>query len=290
VDENGKTILKGTPNGKAKFKFEILPMDYNMMSLMSIEDAPLLLDLKGKLLADNEDKTPISGVKFLLLNERKEAMTFTTTEADGKFVFASVMPYDYEYTIDDVDAKKIPFEKLVVTDEKGRVLKSIVKDSEGKFKFRLLDQEKFYLSSIAMAEVDPWLSLGTMNKEKNEKIIIESIYYESGSARILPDAEVILQKTIAALTKNPKLTLEVQSHTDAVSSDEYNMDLSIKRSNSVVDYLVTKGKIDKKRLKATGFGETQLTNRCVNGVECSDAEHKQNRRTIFVLNYNEKLK
>jgi outer membrane protein OmpA-like peptidoglycan-associated protein len=43
--------------------------------------------------------------------------------------------------------------------------------------------------------------------------------------------------------------------------------------------------IDKKRLTAKGFGETQLTNHCTNGVECSDAEHKQNRRTVFKINY-----
>lgn len=78
--------------------------------------------------------------------------------------------------------------------------------------------------------------------------------------------------------------IEVQSHTDAVASDEYNMDLSQKRANTVVEYMVAKG-IDKKRLTAKGFGETQLTNKCVNGVECSDAEHKQNRRTVFKISY-----
>ena len=36
---------------------------------------------------------------------------------------------------------------------------------------------------------------------------------------------------------------------------------------------------------AKGMGETQLANQCANGVDCSDAEHKQNRRTIFKLIY-----
>jgi tetratricopeptide (TPR) repeat protein/outer membrane protein OmpA-like peptidoglycan-associated protein len=290
VDENGKTIMTGVSDGKKKFKFSILPMDYNVMTMMSIDDAPLMLDIKGKLVANNDDKTPIGNIKFLLLNERKEAMTFTTTEGDGKFTFANVMPYDYEFSIDDLDSKKIPYEQILVTDEKGRILKQIKKDGEGKFRFRLLDQEKNFLSSIALAETDPWLSLDNLNKENKEKTIIENIYYESGSFKILPSAEDVLKKTIEAMKKNPKLTLEVQSHTDAVAGDEYNMELSIKRANAVVDYIITKGMIDKKRLSAKGFGETQLSNRCVNGVECSDAEHKQNRRTVFVLNFNEKLK
>ena len=43
--------------------------------------------------------------------------------------------------------------------------------------------------------------------------------------------------------------------------------------------------IDKSRLSAKGYGESQLSNRCANGVECSDAEHKQNRRTVFKISY-----
>lgn len=50
----------------------------------------------------------------------------------------------------------------------------------------------------------------------------------------------------------------------------------------MVDYIQSKG-IDKKRLIAKGMGETALTNHCANGVDCSDAEHKQNRRTVFKL-------
>ncbi|MEO8762154.1 MAG: OmpA family protein, partial [Bacteroidia bacterium] len=110
------------------------------------------------------------------------------------------------------------------------------------------------------------------------------IYYESGSYKILPAAETILAKTIESMKKNPTLLLEVQSHTDATAGDEYNMDLSQKRANTVVDYLVSKG-IDKKRLTAKGYGETQLTNKCANGVDCSDEEHRQNRRTVFKLSY-----
>jgi outer membrane protein OmpA-like peptidoglycan-associated protein len=132
--------------------------------------------------------------------------------------------------------------------------------------------------------VDPWLKALKLNKEKPEMAIIENIYYPSGSFEILPEAQPVIQKAIDALNGNPKLVLEVQSHTDAVASDEYNMDLSQKRANTVLDYMVSKG-IDKKRITAKGFGETQLINKCANGVECSDAEHKQNRRTVFKISY-----
>ncbi len=95
-------------------------------------------------------------------------------------------------------------------------------------------------------------------------------------------SEAIIDKAVEALKANPKLTLQVESHTDAVAGDEFNLDLSQKRATSVVDYIQSKG-IDKKRLIAKGMGETALTNQCANGVDCSDAEHKQNRRTVFKL-------
>jgi outer membrane protein OmpA-like peptidoglycan-associated protein len=86
------------------------------------------------------------------------------------------------------------------------------------------------------------------------------------------------------MQSNPKITMEVQSHTDAVAGDDYNMELSQKRATKVIEYMIAKG-ADKKRLTAKGFGESQLSNRCTNDVECSDAEHKQNRRTVFKINY-----
>jgi outer membrane protein OmpA-like peptidoglycan-associated protein len=49
-----------------------------------------------------------------------------------------------------------------------------------------------------------------------------------------------------------------------------------------VDYLVKQG-IDKSRLKAVGYGEKMILNRCKNGVKCSEAEHAVNRRTEFKL-------
>jgi len=55
------------------------------------------------------------------------------------------------------------------------------------------------------------------------------------------------------------------------------MKLTERRGQSVMDYLVGKG-IDASRIKITAYGETKLTNRCSDGVKCSEAEHAANRR------------
>jgi outer membrane protein OmpA-like peptidoglycan-associated protein/tetratricopeptide (TPR) repeat protein len=284
TDNNGTVILVSKLLEKGKYKFEIIPSDVNVMALMTVDDQPIKIDVKGRLIADNPEKTPIASVKFLLMNERDEIISFHVTDADGNFNFPGLLPSGkYNFAIDVLDSKKIAFNKIFVTDEGGKIIKEIVKNNEGIFKFKLLESERASLSTLAAEDFDPWANLKfTATKKQIE--IIENIYYESGSFKIPPSAEPILAKAIEAMKANPTLLLEVQSHTDATAGDEYNMDLSQKRANAVVDYFVSKG-IVKKRLTAKGFGETQLTNKCANGVDCSDEEHRQNRRTVFKLIY-----
>jgi len=284
TDNTGKTILKSKLMEKGKYKFEIIPSDEATMSLMTVDDQPLKIDVKGRLIADNQERTPLASVKFLLMNERDEIISFHVTDVDGNFAFPGLLPSGkYNFAIDAIDSKRIPFNKIYVTDEHGKIIKEILKSAEGVFKFKLLASERAQLETIAEEDFDPWNNL-KFSTAKKEIEIIEDIHYESGSFKILPAAEVVLSKAIDALKKNPTLLLEVQSHTDATAGDEYNMDLSQKRANTVVDYIVSKG-IDKKRLTAKGFGETQILNRCANNVDCSDEEHRQNRRTVFKLSY-----
>jgi outer membrane protein OmpA-like peptidoglycan-associated protein len=84
------------------------------------------------------------------------------------------------------------------------------------------------------------------------------------------------------MNDNPEWKVELGSHTDCRGSDTYNKTLSQKRSNSAVSYIISKG-IGKERIIAKGYGETQLVNRCDDGVQCTEAEHRQNRRTEFKI-------
>ncbi len=283
ADENGNTILSSSEDGDQKFRFSILPSDYATMSLMTLDDAPLLVDIKGKLIASNESKTPLSNITVTLMNGKGEAISSKKTDAFGAFLFSKLAPReDYTIKTDSAESKNIAENKILITDENGKIIKELMRNPAGYFKYTLLPADKAQL--IKISAVDPWLKALKLSKDKSEMLIIENIYYPSGSFEILPEAEVVLAKAIEALGSNPKLVIEVQAHTDAVASDEYNMELSQKRANTAMEYIASKG-IDKKRLTAKGFGETQLTNKCVNGVECSDAEHKQNRRTVFKISY-----
>lgn len=106
------------------------------------------------------------------------------------------------------------------------------------------------------------------------------IFYELASARLTSESKRIIDNTLMPILSSKNVNIEIMSHTDSRGDDAYNMSLSQQRANAVVNYLVSKG-ISRSRLSARGFGETRLVNRCSNGVQCSEGEHKCNRRTEF---------
>lgn len=110
-----------------------------------------------------------------------------------------------------------------------------------------------------------------------EKVtVLENIYYDLAKADIRPDAALELDKLVKILKDNPNIRIELSSHTDSRSGDDYNLALSQVRAQSAVDYLVSQG-IAADRLVAKGYGETQL--RIQNAQ--TEEEHQTNRRTEF---------
>ncbi|TRZ42525.1 OmpA family protein [Robertkochia solimangrovi] len=111
---------------------------------------------------------------------------------------------------------------------------------------------------------------------------IAIVYYAFDSSYLTEDDKAIVEELVEFMNKYPRAKLDIQAHADSRGSADYNMWLSQKRGKRIVDYIVSKG-IDEKRLTYTGFGETQLVNRCADGVPCSAEEQRQNRRTKYVL-------
>jgi len=121
-----------------------------------------------------------------------------------------------------------------------------------------------------------------MKMEMNKTFVLDNIYYDLNSWKILSSSEIELNKLVAIMRENPTLKIELGSHTDSRGSDQYNLTLSQKRSESAVAYIIKSG-ISKVKITAKGYGETKLLNRCKNGVACTDDEHRVNRRTEFKI-------
>lgn len=112
----------------------------------------------------------------------------------------------------------------------------------------------------------------------NKTFVLENIYYDLDKFNIRDDAAIELDKLVQILKDNPTVKIELSSHTDARATDSYNNKLSQNRAQSAVDYIVTKG-IDKERMVAKGYGETQLIIKDAKTEE----EHQKNRRTEFTI-------
>ena len=78
------------------------------------------------------------------------------------------------------------------------------------------------------------------------------------------------------LVDNPKISIELSSHTDQRGKNAYNMKLSQQRAEAAVAYIVSKG-IDKTRITAKGYGKT----RPIVANAKTEEEYQRNRRTEF---------
>jgi peptidoglycan-associated lipoprotein len=116
----------------------------------------------------------------------------------------------------------------------------------------------------------------------NEQIRLNNIYYDFDDDKILADAEQDLQFLVDLMKQYPDMEIELSSHTDAQGNDDYNQKLSQRRAQSAKNWMVAKG-INTKRIDAVGYGESQILNDCINGVDCTDEEHRVNRRTEFKI-------
>lgn len=107
------------------------------------------------------------------------------------------------------------------------------------------------------------------------------IHFDYNSAILSTESKSIIDATLLKfLAEKPSLKVEIMSHTDSRGNDKYNMILSQKRAESVMEYLSSMG-IAKTRMIANGYGETKLKNKCVNRAYCTEQQHAENRRTEF---------
>ncbi|HEY4651084.1 MAG TPA: OmpA family protein [Pontibacter sp.] len=195
----------------------------------------------------------------------------------------------------------VPNQVVVLQNERGQKIKETTSDAQGKFTFSLDTASTYSLVServgfftarqrittagkipaqdqltedVTDIRLTATLVLNQIVKEK--PIVLENIFYDFDKADIRPDAAVELDKLVEVLQDNPNISIELSSHTDSRGSDVYNLDLSQRRAESAVEYIISKG-ISKGRITAKGYGETRPVVRNAK----TEADHQRNRRTEF---------
>lgn len=113
--------------------------------------------------------------------------------------------------------------------------------------------------------------------EVGNSVVLKNIFFDFDQSKIKPESINELNRLVKLLKDNPKVKVEISSHTDDIGSEEYNQKLSESRCKSVIDYIISKG-IIANRLIAKGYGETKP-------VSKNDTEEgrQSNRRTEFKI-------
>jgi peptidoglycan-associated lipoprotein len=202
----------------------------------------------------------------------------------------------------------LPNTKVSVVDGNGDVMQDFVTGNDGRFLFRIYENETYdlvgeidgylvkrQLFSTVGKGVDPTtlkdlvtnITLDTLmvldKIELNKIFVLDNIYYEFNEHFITKQAGKELDKLAQILIDNPEIKIELSSHTDSVASVEYNQNLSQKRAESAVNYLIQRG-ISPERMIAKGYGELKPIARNTNpdGTD-NRAGRDRNRRTEFKI-------
>lgn len=201
---------------------------------------------------DGELNTPIEGATVQILDSDNALIQQLTTNSEG--YYNTKVSYHMDYII-----------KVTKENYTGADAFSTKGKNDRNHDFVLY-------SSGASIAVDKDLA----------KILNIIIYFDFDKSNIRSDAKVELQKIVEALKQYPHINIAIGSHTDSRANDLYNEKLSDRRAHATMEYLIKQG-ISRERLTAKGYGESQLLNKCSNGVPCSEKEHQQNRRSEFII-------
>ncbi len=133
-------------------------------------------------------------------------------------------------------------------------------------------------------------SIADIVEEKEGKMVLNlmDFFFASGQSNLTPEITMEIDKVIDAVKKFPRLKFSIETHTDSRGGRSSNQKVSEQRSAAIKSYLLKNGVPEENITGSKGFGEDRIVNNCTDGVYCLDFLHKQNLRTLFVVeNYDE---
>lgn len=209
-------------------------------------EIPCEVTINVKLLNEYTDG-PIAGARVDMYDGMENNLSSRTTAADGSSSFKAEC-------------------------DKGHVLQGIAKDYES---------NAVEVQSANNTEVNVVIRLRPIEDIiVDDRVVLNPIFFDLDKHNIKPQAAFELDKLVAIMKKYPKMVIKAESHTDNRGSDEYNLDLSERRAQSTVQYVISQG-IDASRITGEGKGETSPKFDC--GTKCTQEQHAKNRRSEFII-------
>ena len=210
---------------------------------------------------DEKTNKTLDNVSVSVTNSDNTIIATAKTDLEGKINFNSLIP-------NSIYKVKLEKDKYILKEVELRM------DAENTISTILL--------SKMSGEVDISKVPTVVDYDVASDLQIDKIYFNLNKYSIRDDAKFKLDNLVAYMNLHPNINIEIGSHTDSRASKEYNLILSQKRAQSILNYLTARG-IVSSRLIAVGYGELKLTNNCSDGVNCTENEHEKNRRSTFLI-------
>lgn len=210
------------------------------------------IDITGTVV-DSESQTPIAGATVKLLDENNQQISQQIASDKGTFSFPG-RDCETQYTVRAMKNQYDTNEELFITPSQTDTVNVII--------------------PLTYDKPCPPDDLGCQLK-------LPIIYFDFDKSFIREDAQKIIAQVLAAMKLYPDWKIIIGSHTDARGNDIYNEKLSGRRADATKNWLIQNG-IAPSRLSSKGYGEYDLVNDCADGVECSEEQHQENRRSTFI--------
>jgi len=279
TDRQGNVIKEIDLNGSGKYEFKLLATDTTNIKRLSADDTQLRFRMRDGLV--DEKYKPLGGVKVKMHDNIGKIVLSTVTDSIGIFTFTDLpMDRTYMVEIDTNDSRLSMVHKVFLTDSKGNIIRELKFGKD--YKFNVLPSD--YRKMGAIEAYDPWLAaLNLKNNKKGNLSIVENIYFDYQKWDVLPAAATVLNKVIQVMMTDPTLRIELDAFTDSRGNDAFNIQLSQKRADAAVAYMVKHG-ISKARVSGKGFGKAHPINKCGDPkVHCTEEEFAVNRRIEFKI-------
>jgi len=273
-EEGAITIGYFNDAGKIEFNTEKEKFEYKKNNIT--------IDYTAKLLVQKNDaNVPLQSQGVSLIDDKNAVIQTVKTNESGDFTFEKIgINEKYEIVLQK-NPKLSPDAVVSISTNGGKTMQKLAKNKNNEFFVYAILPSELYKIAVLNEESDAVLNMKKFtNSDKKETTVKANIYYGSDASELLPDAKTILDEVVEMMKSDTTLYLELSSHTDSRGDDNYNLKLSEKRAKVAVDYLVSKG-INPKHINGKGLGETKILNKCLNGIDCNETEHKVNRRTEF---------
>lgn len=264
LDANGNRVRQWSFNSKGEIELELLRFVYSEIPELENQDNSVLnLTLSGKL-QSTRGISSFGRIPITIVDELGEVVAVAYTEQTGDFTFRNIVP-EKEYVFKLAPSCKA--DQMIMFDN-GRTVILPILAQEVYYK-RVQDEEALELTNESGDKVI--ISM-------NDVFIINRVYYELNSSNLSEISKAQLDQLLVIMKINEEIDLELTSHTDSRGTEEYNLSLSQRRANAVIEYLSKNG-VRKKRLMAQGRGEVDPLNPCDSDGACSENDHAINRRT-----------